>query len=82
MSPYLFSADLGVTEIGQHVRATTTVDDAMTASMAELFGDDFSRALHREDVYAVPLAERSTCPIHLDWVTGCAELHIHYPAAA
>ncbi|WP_055693418.1 hypothetical protein [Streptomyces prasinopilosus] len=40
------------------------------------------RALHRETVYAVPLAERETCPIHLDWVTGCTELHIHYPAAA
>jgi hypothetical protein len=74
MSPYLFSADLGVTEIGKHVRATTTI--------ADLFGDELDRALHREAVYAVPLDQRSTCPIHLDWVTGCAELHIDYPAAA
>ncbi|MFF7308143.1 hypothetical protein [Streptomyces sp. NPDC008137] len=78
MSPFLFSADLASTDLGQHVRATTTVADAM----AELFGDDFSRALWRETAYAVPLAERSTCPIHLDWVTGCAELHLDYPAAA
>jgi hypothetical protein len=74
MSPFLFSADHGRTDLGQRVRSTTTI--------ADLFGDALDRALHRETAYAVPLAERETCPIHLDWVTGCAELHIDYPAAA
>jgi hypothetical protein len=74
MSPYLFSADLGATDLGQRVRSTTTI--------ADLFGDELDRALHREAVYAVPLDQRETCPIHLDWVTGCAELHPPFPAAA
>ena len=39
MSPFLFSADLASTGLGRHVRATTTI--------ADLFGDDFDRALAR-----------------------------------
>lgn len=80
MSPYVISdADLAAkTPLAALRRERTTVADAM----AELFGDDFARALHRETTYAVPLAERQTCPIHLDWVTGCTELHPPFPAAA
>ncbi|MFF8100133.1 hypothetical protein ACF07S_10215 [Streptomyces sp. NPDC016640] len=74
MSPFISDADLARTDLGQRVRSTTTI--------ADLFGDALDRALHREAVYAVPLDQRTTCPIHLDWVTGCAELHLHYPAAA
>lgn len=74
MSPFISNADLARTDLGQRVRSTTTI--------ASLFGDDLDRALHRETAYNVPLAERTTCPIHRDWVTGCTELHIHYPAAA
>ncbi|MET9813178.1 hypothetical protein [Streptomyces sp. NPDC006355] len=74
MSPFISDADLARTDLGQRVRSTTTI--------ADLFGDDLDRALHREAAYAVPLDQRSTCPIHLDWVTGCAELHLHRPAAA
>ncbi|MFI8439960.1 hypothetical protein ACIO5Z_14660 [Streptomyces rochei] len=72
MSPFISDADLATTDLGRRVRSTTTI--------ADLFGNDLDRALHRENAYAVPLAERSTCPIHRDWVTGCTDLH--YPAAA
>jgi len=76
MSPFISSADLAITDLGRHVRTTTTVGDAM----AELFGDDFARALHRETAYAVPDSERTTCPQHQDWRTDC--WHLHLPAAA
>ncbi|MET8113773.1 hypothetical protein [Streptomyces prasinus] len=82
MSPFLFSADLAHTDLGARVRATTTVSDVTAAAMAELFGDDFARALHRETVYAVPDSERTTCPVHQDWRTHCHDLHLDYPAAA
>jgi hypothetical protein len=39
MSPYLFSADLGVTELGRKARATTTVAEAMVLSITDLFGE-------------------------------------------
>lgn len=68
MSPFLFSADLAHTDLGERVRSTTTI--------ADLFGDDLDRALYREATYAVPDSQRTTCPVHLDWVTGCAELHL------
>ncbi|WP_345624478.1 hypothetical protein [Streptomyces ziwulingensis] len=56
-----------------------TVADAM----AELFGDEFSRALHRETTYAVPDSERMTCPVHQDWRSHCLPLHVALgPAAA
>ncbi|MPY47118.1 hypothetical protein [Streptomyces acidicola] len=37
MSPYLLSADLGVTELGQRARATTTVAEATVLSITDLF---------------------------------------------
>ncbi|MGW7087563.1 hypothetical protein ACWGH2_29260 [Streptomyces sp. NPDC054871] len=37
--------------------------------------DNFLRALHREDSWQVPAAERTTCPDHLDWRSRCADLH-------
>ena len=74
MSPFISDADLARTDLGQRVRSTTTI--------ADLFGNELDRALHRENAYAVPLDQRQTCPIHLDWVTGCTQDHIAYPAAA
>lgn len=72
MSPFLISADLATTDLGRQARATTTVADVM----AELFGDDFDRALWRETAYAVPDSERTTCPVHQDWRSHCLELHV------
>ncbi|MER7053438.1 hypothetical protein ACH4MG_27260 [Streptomyces sp. NPDC017454] len=79
MSPYLISdADLAATtDLARLRRARTTVADVM----AELFGDDFSRALHRETTYGVPDSERSTCPVHQDWRSHCLDLHVHRAAA-
>ncbi|MFJ9420724.1 hypothetical protein [Streptomyces sp. NPDC101249] len=68
MSPFVSSADLAHTDLGRRVRSTTIVVD--------LFGSDFDRALHRETAYNVPPSERSTCPIHMDWITGCSHLHL------
>lgn len=68
MSPFLFDADLASTDLGRRARSTTAI--------ADLFGDDLDRALHRETVYAVPDSERQTCPIHLDWRTSCLDLHL------
>jgi len=39
MSPYLFSADLGGTELGRKARANTTVAEAMVLSITDLFGE-------------------------------------------
>ncbi|MGW9024792.1 hypothetical protein ACWGQ5_11255 [Streptomyces sp. NPDC055722] len=40
------------------------------------FGDDLLRAIHRETSWSVPLAERTTCPIHLNWADRCRHLHV------
>lgn len=37
MSPILFDADLGVTELGRKARATTTVAEASVLSISDLF---------------------------------------------
>ncbi|WP_030169016.1 hypothetical protein [Streptomyces sp. NRRL S-813] len=39
MSPYLFSADLGATEIGRKARAATLVSDLQVLSISDLFAD-------------------------------------------
>lgn len=80
MSPFVLSdADLAATtELAARRRATVTVADAM----AELFGDDFARALWRETTYSVPDSERLTCPTHQDWRSHCLPLHVERPAAA
>ncbi|NYV73140.1 hypothetical protein [Streptomyces sp. UH6] len=39
MSPYLFSADLGRTEIGLKARTITTVAEALTLSISDLFAE-------------------------------------------
>lgn len=37
MSPFLFSADLGATELGRRARASTTVAEATVLSTSDLF---------------------------------------------
>ena len=39
MSPYLFSADLGATEIGVKARTITTVAEALALSITGLFAE-------------------------------------------
>jgi hypothetical protein len=39
MSPYLFSADFGATDIGRKARANTTVAEATVLSISDLFGE-------------------------------------------
>ncbi|MFJ6559943.1 hypothetical protein ACIQMV_08680 [Streptomyces sp. NPDC091412] len=69
----LSNADLAATtELAARRRANTTVADAM----AELFGDSFARALHRETRWNVPDSERTTCPVHDDWRSHCWHLHL------
>jgi hypothetical protein len=68
MSPFISDADLARTDLGMRVRSTTTI--------ADLFGNEFDRALHRENTYAVPDSERTTCPVHQDWRTACVHLHL------
>ena len=43
MSPFLSDADLAVTDLGRHVRSTTTVGDAMADTAAALIVD-FAKA--------------------------------------
>jgi hypothetical protein len=68
MSPLLFDADRGVTEIGRKARTDVTI--------ADLFGDPLTRALYREAQYAVPDNQRETCPTHLDWARNCLTVHV------
>jgi hypothetical protein len=70
MSPFVFNADLSHTAAGRAVREATVFD------ASDLFGDPLTRALYREDRYDVPSGQRVTCPIHLDWVADCADLHL------
>lgn len=44
MSPFLFSADLGATELGRHARATTPVSTAIDDYAAQLI-DEYREAL-------------------------------------
>ena len=66
MSPYLFSADLGATELGRRARATTTVAEATVLSITDLFtafadaraaGDKARMDVIRQAVKSNPLAD-------------------------
>jgi hypothetical protein len=39
MSPYLFSADHGTTDLGARFRSAITVDEALTLSISEVFAE-------------------------------------------
>lgn len=76
MSPYLFSADLGVTELGRQARATTTVAEASVLSISDLF-TEYAAAVARGDrvrVAEIRLAADSGLLAELDG--------FDYPAAA
>ena len=40
------------------------------------FSDSLDLALYRETKNRVPEAERTTCPVHLDWRDHCRPLHV------
>lgn len=76
MSPFLISADLGVTELGQKARANVT---AMDATIAALF-DDYraARAAGRQDIVQLVLDHAYAIdPTLVDELAG-----FDYPAAA
>ena len=76
MSPFLISADLGVTELGQRARANVT---ALDATVAALF-DDYraARAAGRQDQVQLVLdAAYALDPQLVDELAG-----FDYPAAA
>lgn len=75
MSPFLFDADLGATEIGRKARQVKVAD-----VIVDLFGDEFTRALYRETSYNVPDDQRETCPVHQDWRRNCVGLHLRAAA--
>jgi hypothetical protein len=77
MSLYLIDADQSRTAEGIRQRELTLAPDA-----GELFGDQLTRALHRETAYSVPDDQRLTCPVHMDWRADCLNLHVTVPAAA
>lgn len=49
MSPFLFSADFGATELGKKARAATTVAEATVLSISDLFGE-YARARKSGDL--------------------------------
>ncbi|NED75354.1 hypothetical protein G3I51_24125 [Streptomyces sp. SID9944] len=80
MSLYLFSADLGSTDIGQHVRATTTVAEvtaeARVLSISDLFAD-YAAAVASGDLVRMASIRRSAGPDLAAELSG-----FDYPAAA
>ncbi|MGW4825462.1 hypothetical protein ACWEP4_42965 [Streptomyces sp. NPDC004227] len=80
MSPYLFSADLGRTEIGKHVRATTTIAElnaeARVLSISDLFAD-YAAAVARKDRARMAQIRLAADPGLLAELDG-----FNYPAAA
>ncbi|MFI9598898.1 hypothetical protein ACIHCX_03285 [Streptomyces sp. NPDC052043] len=80
MSPYLFSADLGRTEIGLHVRATTMIApldaEARVLSISDLFAD-YAAAVASGDRARMAQIRLAAGPALLDEFDG-----FKYPAAA
>lgn len=72
----LSNADRSHSVEHQRAREETVVD------ASDLFGDPLTRALYREDSYAVPVDQRLTCPVHLDWRSDCGDLHVATLAVA
>lgn len=40
------------------------------------FSDSLDLKLFRETRNQVPASERTTCPLHLNWVDNCRTLHV------
>ncbi|MFF0777071.1 hypothetical protein [Streptomyces sp. NPDC003720] len=79
MSPFISSADLAATDLGRHVRSTTTVGDALDDTVAGLFAD-YATALRtgRTDVAQLIRDHAEAIdPALVDELAG-----FDYPAAA
>lgn len=79
MSPYLFSADLGRTEIGLKARSITTVAEALTLSIADVFAEyaDARRVGDFDRMKAIREHAAGLDPQLVDELDG-----FNYPAAA
>ncbi|MFD7465100.1 hypothetical protein [Streptomyces tendae] len=79
MSPFLISADLGSTEIGLKARTITSVADALTLSIADLFAE-YADARQSGDSARMAAVRDYAAGLDADLV---AELDgFDYPAAA
>jgi hypothetical protein len=76
MSPYLFSADLGATELGRKARANTTVAEATVLSITDLFGE-YAKARGSGDLALMRQIRQDADEQLLDELDG-----FDYPAAA
>ncbi|GAA2192758.1 hypothetical protein [Streptomyces bangladeshensis] len=79
MSPFLFSADLAVTDLGRRFRSTITVGDAIDGTIAALFSE-YATALRTGRAEVVGLIRDHAAAIDPGLL---AELDgFDYPAAA
>jgi len=79
MSPFLFSADLAHTDLGERLRASITVAEALTMSISEVFAE-YAEARKSGDL--AHMAEVREYAAGLD-ASLLAELDgFDYPAAA
>jgi hypothetical protein len=76
MSPYLFSADLAVTDLGRKARASTTVAEAALLSITDLFAE-YTAARKAGDVFRLSQIRADADPWLLAELDG-----FDYPAAA
>ncbi|MCX5598404.1 hypothetical protein OOK29_09665 [Streptomyces phaeochromogenes] len=76
MSPFLFSADFGATDIGKAARAATTVAEATVLSISDLFGE-YAKARKRGDLEGMRQIRKGADPELLAAFDG-----FDYPAAA
>jgi hypothetical protein len=76
MSPFLFSADFGATDIGKAARAVTTVAEATVLSISDLFGE-YAKARKQSDLAGMRQIRLVAGPELLAELDG-----FDYPAAA
>jgi hypothetical protein len=76
MSPFLFSSDLGATELGRRARANTTVAEAAVLSISDLFGE-YAKARANGDLARMQQLRQAVDPDLLAELAG-----FDYPAAA
>jgi len=76
MSPFLFSADFGATDLGKKARAATTVAQATVLSISDLFGE-YAKARKAGDLAGMRQLRLVADPDLLAELDG-----FDYPAAA
>lgn len=79
MSPFLFSADHGRTDLGERLRAEVTVTEALTMSVSEVFAE-YADALRSGD--PARIAAVRDYAAGLDPELGAELDGFDYPAAA